>query len=83
MSHLWWIVRWDVTTPAEWLHAEGTAEDMLPSDTLLTEKMVKDEDFDMATAPATSPAPRKIYFFEELCAAKMPALVPYHSTLQK
>ncbi len=53
------LLRWDVATPVQWLDVEGTAEDMLPSGTLLTGKMVEDEDFDMATAPATSPAPRK------------------------
>ena len=55
---------------------------MWPSDMLLTEKMVEDEDVDMATAPTTSPAPRKTHFLKELCAAKMAAFMPFHSTLQ-
>ena len=52
----WWIVEMGYRNSNI---VKGAAEDMLPSDMLLTGKMVEDEDFDMATAPATSPAPRK------------------------
>ena len=37
------LLRWDVETLAEWLAAEGTAEDVLCSDTLLTGRMLEDE----------------------------------------
>ena len=41
------LLRWDVEMPAEWLATEGTAEDVLSSDTLLTGRMLEDEQFDM------------------------------------
>ena len=54
----------------------------MPSDTLLTERILEDEEFDMVTASATLPAPRNIRFLEELCAAKIADFVTFHSTLQ-
>ncbi len=66
--------------PAELLAAEGTAENVLSSDTLLTGRMLEDEQFNMVTASDATPAKAKIHFVEELCAAKMAAFVQFHLT---
>ena len=52
------LFRWDVETPAEWLDTECTAEDILPPDTLLTERILGDEELDMVTASTASSAPK-------------------------
>ena len=52
------LLRWDVDTPAEWLATECIAEDILPPDTLLTERILGDEELDMVTASTASSAPK-------------------------
>ena len=52
------LLRWDVETPAEWLDTECIAEDILPPDTLLTERILGDEELDMVTASTASSAPK-------------------------
>ena len=37
----------DAKSPAEWVASEDTAEDMFCSATLLTGRMVQDDEFDM------------------------------------
>ena len=76
------LLRWDVEPLAEWLATEGTAEDMLPSGTLLTGRMLQDEEFDMVTASTTSPAPRKNLLSQGIVCWKDGCFVPFHSMLQ-
>jgi len=52
------LLTWDVETPAEWLDTECIAEDILPPDTLLTERILGDEELDMVTASTASSAPK-------------------------
>ena len=47
-----------VETPAEWLDTECIAEDILPPDTLLTERILGDEELDMVTASTAFSAPK-------------------------
>ena len=52
------LLRWDVETPAKWLATECIAEDILPSDTLLTERILGNKELDMVTASTASTAPK-------------------------
>ncbi len=52
------LLRWDVETPTEWLATECIAKDILPSDTLLTEKILGNKELDMVTASTASSAPK-------------------------
>ena len=50
---------------------------MVPSDALLTGRMIEDEEFDMVTASDIL-LQEEICILKELSAAKMAAFVPFH-----
>ena len=52
------LLTWDAKTPAEWLAIGGNAEEILSSDTLLTERILGDEALDIVTASTASSAPK-------------------------
>ena len=52
------LLTWDAETPAERIDIGGNEEDILSSDTLLTERILGDEALDTVTPSTTSSAPK-------------------------